>query len=237
MPRPKRGEIWISVVIYVLIVVVVMLLILEAGLPILNNARDRSSFAKMKETMQILDQQITDIANEGQGSQRVIHLDVPKGDVEVSNNKLIWKMETGTKVLEPRTRVDQGSLIIASDLDVTVAEYASSYILENSRILLNITRFGSSGNWTAIDTSSLINYTEFKDTGARTSGKFKFLVQKAENSTTGNGYKSLKETGSKLTTAVVTAHVNNSNYEYDLKISLDSKADFFRATIENFREK
>ncbi len=237
MPRSKRGEIWISVVIYVLIVVVVMLLILEAGLPILNNARDRSSYAKMKETMQTLDQQITDIANEGQGSQRVIHLDVPKGDVEVSDNKLIWKMETGTKVLEPRTRVDQGSLVIASDLDVTATEYATSYIIQNSRILLNVTKFGSSTNWTAIDTSSLINYTEFKDTGARTGGKFKFVVQKSENSTTGNGYTSLKETGTKLTTAVVTSHVNNSNYEYDLKISLDSKADFFRATIENFREK
>ncbi len=235
--KNKKAEIWVSVIIYVLIVVVVMLIVLEAGLPILGNLKDKNTFTRVKDTMTALDQHIVDVASEGQGSQRIIPIDITKGDVEVKNERVVWKLETDSKLLEPRTRISQGNLLVSSDVDVSAYEYPGSYIIENSRILVNLTRFGSEGNWTAIDTGALINYTEFKEQTARAAGTFKFLLQNAPNSSLGTGYTKLAEKGTKLTTGVVVAHVNSSQYEYDLKISLDSKADFFRATIENFRSK
>ncbi|MBI4438399.1 hypothetical protein HY640_00540 [Candidatus Woesearchaeota archaeon] len=233
----RRGEVWISVVIYVMVVVVVMVIVIEAGLPILRSVRDRAAFSRVKDTMSALDQHIVDIANEGPGSQRVIPLEVPKGDVRVSGNRFLWKLETETKLVEPRTKIDQGSLVIASDVDVSVTDYGSHYIIENSRVLLNVSRFGSPDNWSGINTSALINYVEFKEQSSRTAGIFKFLVQNMENSSNGTGYTYLVERGTGLTTGTVVAHVNASNQEYDLRVSLDSKADFFRAAIENFRAK
>ncbi len=237
MKKTKKGEIWISVVIYVMVVIVVMVIVLEAGLPSLNKLKDKSMFTKVKDTMTALDQHIVDIANEGQGSQRVIPIDIPEGDVEVKNEKLIWKIETDSKLIEPRSRITQGNLMISSGIDVSVEEYPSSYILENSKILINITKFGAENNWTSIDTGALVNYTEFKEQTSRTAGAFRFLLQNDPTSTTGTGYTKIEEKGSKLTTGVVIAHVNSTSYEYELKISLDSKADFFRASIENFRTK
>ncbi len=233
----KKGEIWISVVIYVLVVVVVLVLVLEAGLPILNRARDQSSYTRVKDTMTALDQHIIDIANEGQGSQRVIPIEVPTGELRVIDNKLRWKLETNSKILEPRTRIDEGNLVIAADVDVTGKEFPNFYTLENSRILINFTKFGSSSNWTSINTTRLINYVYFKDQTAKTAGVFKFLVLNNESSVNGTGYTGIVDKGTSLTTGTVVAHVNTTAYEYDLKIALDSKADFFRASIENFRAK
>ncbi|MBI2142026.1 hypothetical protein HYU15_00875 [Candidatus Woesearchaeota archaeon] len=235
--QSKRADIWLSAVLYVLIVIIIMVIILEAGLPVLDRARDRSTFTRTKDTMTALDQHIVDIAGEGQGSQRVIPIEVPKGDIETKDGKLLWKLETSSKLIEPRSRIDQGNLVIAADLDVAAREYPDSYVLENSRILVNLTRFGSAGNWTGINTSRLINYVESKAEGSRTAGVFKFLVQNNETSTNGTGYTSLVDKGTSLTTGTVIAHVNTTSYEYDLKIALDSKADFFRAAIENFRTK
>ncbi|MBI2133759.1 hypothetical protein HYU11_03700 [Candidatus Woesearchaeota archaeon] len=235
--RTKKGEIWISVVIYVLSIIIVMVLVLEAGIPILNKLNDKNTFKKVKDTMISLDQHIVDIANEGQGSQRVIPLEVPNGDIEIKNEKMIWKIETGTKLMEPRSRVTQGNLVISSEVDVSAKEYPGSYIIENSIILINITRQGAQENWTNVDTGALINYTEFKEQTARTAGTFSFILQNNPSSALGTGYTRLVEQGTKLTTGVVITHVNSTSYEYDLKISLDSKSDFFRASIENFRVK
>ena len=138
MGKSKKGEIWISVVIYVLVVVVVLVLVLEAGLPILNRAKDQSTYTRVKDTMTALDQHIVDIANEGQGSQRVVPIEVPAGELRVKDNKLQWKLETGSKIIEPRTKIDQGNLVIAADLDVSAIEYGTYFTIENSRILMTM---------------------------------------------------------------------------------------------------
>lgn len=233
----RKAEIWISVVIYVLIVIVIMVIVLEAGIPKLNNLRDKSTLSRVKDTMAAIDQHIVDIANEGQGSQRVVPIDVPKGTVDVQDNKLRWKVETDSKIVEPRTRTDQGNLIVATSLDVTVKEFPDSYTMENSKILINLTKYGSQDNWTSINTSSLVNYVQSKKEGSQTIGVFKFLLQNNESSGVGTGYTKPVEKGSSLTTGIITAHVNTTSYEYNLKISLDSDADFFRASIADFRTK
>ena len=87
-----------------------------------------------------------------------------------------------------------------------------------------------------INTSQLINYIAFKDSNAQTNGTFTFFVNDS-SSITGNGYTELKNTGSGLTAATVLAHINNSAMEYDLELTLESKADFLRAALLNFVKK
>lgn len=237
MTTGKKSEIWISAILYVLVVVVIMVLVLEAGLPILKGIRDKSSFNRARDIMAALDQQIRDIASEGQGSRRVLPIEISKGELKVEDSKLRWKIETESKVIEPGSRTDMGNLIIASDVDVSATQNSTHYLIQNSRILVDLNRVGSKTNWSNINTSALINYIQFKDSGDKTNGTFVFIVNESAASTTGTGYTSLAQSGSGLTSAVVTAHVNSTNFEYDLKLALESKADFIKASIENFKKK
>lgn len=233
----KRGAIWVSAVIYVLVGIIVLTVVIEAGIPFIKSLQERSNVNRARNTLSGIDQQIQDTAKEGQGSQRVIPLDVSEGTVKVEDNKLRWKIETSSKVLEPRTRIELGNLVIASDVDVSAADQSGFHIVQNSRILANFTMFGSKTNFSGINTSSLLNYIEFKDTGSKTTGTFTFFINQNASSISGTGYTELLQTGTGLASATLKAHVNSTIYEYDLLLSLDSKADFLRAQIENFRVK
>ncbi len=233
----RKGSIWVSAVIYVLVGIVVLAIVIEGGVPLIKSLQERSNVNRARNTFSALDQQIVDVAKEGQGSQRVIPLEISEGTVRVEDGKLRWKIETNSKVLEPRTRVELGNLVIASDVDVSSSDQGSFHIMQNSKIKVNFTKFGSKGNQSSINTSSLINNIEFKDNGAQTTGAFTFFINQNSSSTNGTGYSELQQTGSGLASATLKAYVNSSVYQYDLLLTLDSKADFLRATIENFKVK
>ena len=71
MRKDKKGVIWISAVIYVMVAVVVMVVVLEAGLPLIKSLSERNAFNKIRDTLLVIDKQIQQIASEGQGSQRI----------------------------------------------------------------------------------------------------------------------------------------------------------------------
>jgi hypothetical protein len=236
MMQARKGVIWVSAVIYVLIAVVVMIIVLEAGLPLIAGLNEQSAFNKISDSLVSLDRQIQSVASEGQGSQRVLPLEVSDGEVLFTDNKLRWKLETANKIVEPRSRVELGNIVIASDVDVSAAERGSFYILENAHLIVNITANGTASNYSALDTTQLVQYIHYKDNNARTTGTFSFFVNDS-TSAIGTGYTALEKSGTGLTSASVKTHVNNSAMEYDLYIILDSKADFIRASVRNFRQK
>jgi hypothetical protein len=227
----KKGDIWISAVLYVMIAVAITVIVLEAGLPALRGLREKNAFASIKDSAIALDKNILDIASEGQGSQRVIPVDVTDGEIRFENDQLRWKLETESKVIEPRTRQEQGNLIIASDVDVSCSETASYDVMQNSYILANFSRYGSETNWTVIDSSALLNSVEFKDSNVRTSGVFSFTLN--SSSQPANGYTELETIGTGITSGVFKAHMNTTSFEYDLVFLLESKADFIKVSIEN----
>ena len=233
----KRGEIWVSAVIYVLVGVIVLTIVIQAGVPLIKRLQERSDVNRARNTFTALDQQIQEIAKEGQGSQRVVPLEVSQGTVRVEDSKLRWKIETTSKIIEPKTRVELGNLVIASDVDVSSVEYPGSFIIQNSKILVNFTKLGSQSNQTTVNTSSLINYVTFKDSGSSTAGIFSFFINQNASTANGTGYNELLQSGTGLASATLRTHVNSTIYDYDLLLSLDSKADFLRATIENFKAK
>ncbi len=232
----RKGAIWISAVLYVLIAVVIMVIVLEAGLPLIKSLNEKSAFTRIRDTLVGLDKQIQQIASEGQGSQRIIPLEINDGEFRIEEQKIRWKLETDSKIVESKTRIELGNLIIASGVDVAASTDGDYFIVENSRIRVNFSRIGSPSNFSGINTSSIINNVIFKDSSAQTTGTFTFFVNDS-NSLSGNGYTGLEDSGSGLTSASVRAHVNNSAMAYDIVLTLDSKADFLRASIENFGAK
>ncbi len=229
----RKGAIWISAVLYVLIAVVIMIIVLEAGLPLIKSLNEKSAFTRIRDTLVSLDKQIQQVASEGQGSQRIIPLEITDGEFKVEEQKIRWKLETDSKIVESKTRVELGNLVVASGVDVSASSIGDYFIVENSRISVNFSKIGSQSNFSDINTSAIINNILFKDSSAVTTGTFTFFVNDS-SSLSGNGYTILENTGSGLTSASVRAHVNNSAMAYDVVLTLDSKADFLRANIENF---
>jgi len=234
--RDKKGVIWISAVIYVMIVVVVMVIVLEAGLPLIKGLNERNAFNRIRDTVVSLDKQIQQIASEGQGSQRVIPIEITDGEFSIKDQRLRWKLETETKIVESKSRVQLGNLIIASDVDVQSKEVGGFFIVENSRLSINFSKIGSPTSHVPINTSDIINSLYYKDNNVVAGGTFTFYVNDS-SSISGTGYTKMEDIGTGLTTATLRAHVNNTAMKYDLVITLDSKADFFRANIENFKKK
>ncbi|MBD3310075.1 hypothetical protein GF351_02555 [Candidatus Woesearchaeota archaeon] len=237
MRMQRKAQIWISVVLYVLIAAVVMVIVLEAGIPLLEGMRDRAVFEKTKDSMITLDQHVRDVADEGLGSQRSVPVEIQQGEFIIEDDRLKWEMDSKSKILEPRTHVSFGNVIVASNVDVRTTDYGSFYTLENSRLKANISSFGSPENHTSISLSSLIRGIKLKETGTTLTGTFSFEI--GNSCTSGTGWTELVPHGnnSLLGDAEVVVHMNpnSTSCSYDLELILESQADFLRVDIRNFR--
>jgi hypothetical protein len=241
MKTNKRGEVWISAVLYTLIAVLALVLILEAGLPILERLKDRATFTKTKDVLLNLDKHIEEVANEGEGSQRIVSLEVKEGNLRFTNNQVTWEMETKNQLVDPRTSTTVGNLIITSNANVNTYETEDSYIMEtnieNDTFAVKVFKRGSRSAWVDINTSDLIDYVSYN--GVKMNGTFMFTLNNDPDSALGNGYTEMIPSGNRtnLGRAKVVAHVNSSFAEYDLELVLESFTDFVSTRIKNFEAK
>lgn len=237
MRRHRKSQTWISAVLYVMIMVTAIVIVLQIGLPLLNKLRYKTMTARQEDFMNSLDQHVVDIANEGAGSQRVIPLELNDGEFVVLSDRLYWQLKTKSKLVEQRSYIEKGNLVVSSNVDVYAAEDSNSYILRNTHLLVNFSKYGSGTNWTNLNTSGIINNIVFRKTDSVIPGNFNFTVGGNSTSSSGNGYTKLDRTGTNIDAASVTAHINSSPYEYDLVFTLDSQADFVRTELKNIRVK
>jgi hypothetical protein len=233
-----KGQIWISALLYTLIAAVSIVFILEAGTPLIEGMRDRSVFTKTKNQLIALDQHIEEVAAEGQGSQRIVPIEIDRGNLYLEDNEFKWELETDTKILEPRSSQKLGNLIISADSNVITSSNNTNYVLENNRIKVVFFKGNGTKDVPAdITTDTIIESVHFIETNTTIPGNFSFVVAGDTTSTTGTGYVELPETGSYLGSASYVAHVNSENFVYDLELTLESGADFLRSRIKNFRAK
>src|SRR3989344_1659064 len=100
--KMKKGEIWISAVLYTAIGIVAMTLILAAGIPLINKIKDRNTFAQTKELMYVFDESIRTVISEGLGSQRELSpFNIQRGDLYINENSVNWSMKTTALIVEP----------------------------------------------------------------------------------------------------------------------------------------
>lgn len=229
----KKAQIWISVVIYVLVVTAIIAIILQAGIPLLNDVRDNNKYSKAKNTFASLDSYIREVASEGAGSQRVVTLEIHEGELILDNDAVALELETQSELLEPRSSVKLGNLVIISGSNVKATEYNDSYVLENNRILVNITKFGNSTSYVDINTTNLIKYIKLKENSVKSTGSFSFFVDGSKETAKGTGYTSILNTGDNLGFATVVAYMNTSTKRYELHLTLESDADFLIADVKN----
>lgn len=229
----KKSQVWISAVLYILISVFIMVLVLEALTPLLEGMKDKSVYTRMRDTILSVNQQIREVGLEGQGSQRVIPVEVHKGSLAVINNSLRWEMDTQADILEPRTLIELGNVLVTSNADVTATEYNNSFILENSRMKVNFSKLGSEDNYATFTSDQIISNIYYKTIGMVTevidpSTNFFFYINDEDSLTEYTGYSEIGKTGRYLGYSSVTVHIKNStaNKEYNLIFTLDSEADY-----------
>lgn len=227
----RKAQIWISAVIYVLIIVTALVIILATTQPLLDRMKDKATVQKQKDTMTALDEQISGVAAEGPGSQRVVPIDITGGKIAVSGDSLTYSAETDTKVIEPSTQLTAGNLVIGSGTDVKAYTQNSSYFLENSRIRVEMIKTNNLSS-----TSQTIKNITLLETNTTATETFSFDVGGGTSLLDGS-YTKMEKEGNNLAMATVVAHCNQTidsiNNEYDLVFTLESEADFIKVDLEN----
>src|SRR3989338_6187284 len=230
----RKADIWISTIIYILIVVAVVVIVLQAGVPMFNKLKEKAVFTKGEDNIQALNQHLGDVASEGTGSQRIVPVEFSEGTFSINPGSVMWELKTTSKIIEPRTKIEKGNLIVSSGINVNARDAGGSFIVENPILLVNFSKTGNDANWSSINTNSLVNYIEFKANNARPDGTFNFMIGNDQNSAVGAGYSRLLQAGSRLSSSGVLVHINSTDYEYDFEIVLESDADFLKTNIVKF---
>ena len=231
----KKGDIWIAAILYIMIITVVMTLVLEAGVPIIRDLQDKTAFTRSKNTFLRLNQQIVDVSTEGQGSQRVIPLEVEKGDLELSEGSFKWSMRTNARILEPGQEIDLGNLLVTSNSEVSAAvTNGTIYTLQNGFLLANFTRCENPATCN-LSSSDLLKRIRFRnpDTGVESFTTGTFNVQFGNGAWNLQGYSKLEDQGEHLGSASVLYFVNasNSSVYTVIEFTLASNQDFMSVKI------
>lgn len=232
----RKGQVWVSALLYTLVAAVSIAFILQAGMPLIEGMRDRSVFNKMKSQMLVLDQQIQQVASEGKGSQRSMSFEIAQGSVLLDEQGFRWKMETNARIVEPRSSYQVGNMIISANSDVSAIEYDDYYILENSLIRAKFLKNGTSASHANISTSSVVQEIVILKTNTTIYPAFSFKVANDASSISGVGYTSVSNTGTLLGSVSYIVHmVIENKFSYDLYLTLDGETDFLKSEIKNFK--
>lgn len=101
--RGKKGQIWVSTVLYVALGIVAITLILGAGLPMINKMKERNAVIEAKSVMHAISQSVTTVVTEGPGSRRILDPVIIKGGkllFDVNGDFVRWDMKTSAKMME-----------------------------------------------------------------------------------------------------------------------------------------
>ena len=123
----KKGDMWISVAIYMALSVVVLTVILAAGNPILAKMRAKNTFTQTKDIMNNINDMIRQVASESAGSQMPASVNIKEGELKIlgynstiagnsENNSLIWTFDSKNNLgIEPGLWVKEGALLLHAD--------------------------------------------------------------------------------------------------------------------------
>ncbi|MBW2964053.1 hypothetical protein KY363_01210 [Candidatus Woesearchaeota archaeon] len=231
-----KAQIWVSAILYILVITVVMVLVLNAGVPIIKDLQDKTVFTRSKNAFLNLNQHISEVSEEGVGSQRVVPIEIEKGSLELRDGSLKWDMKTNAKILESGQQIELGNLYISSNADVSSFAYDNNYTLENTYLRAAFYKC-EDRSVCVFNESGMLMRLEFKDpedgsVNAAT-GQFKFYLNTSSLDWDEPGYSVLEDSGSSLGAARVLYYINNTGEGYYtvLEFSLGSNRDFIEARI------
>ncbi|MEM4500075.1 MAG: hypothetical protein QXD62_01860 [Candidatus Woesearchaeota archaeon] len=228
----KKSQVWVSVVLWILIGLLVLGILLSFGFPLFRRTREQIAFQQVVSEFQNLKTSIDTVIKEGPGSQRLVELNIPSGAINFSENALLWSGRFEEKLVEPYTRIEQGGVVIASEADVFSYENETHIIMENSYIQVRIRK-----DLDPVNVSQIVESITLKINNKTFSPKYRFYLLNDPTTETGTGEIKLLESGNFLVSSTVKVSMNTQKLDYDLYITLYSKADYIRFRVENVKVK
>ncbi len=112
----KKGDVWVSAVLYIALGMVIITLILSAGIPLIEKMRDKNTIVQTKNLLFNLNANIEAVANEGAGSKRYISpVVISSGalNIDSTNDLIRWKMTTKNLMMQPNKASVTDNCLIA----------------------------------------------------------------------------------------------------------------------------
>lgn len=128
----KRGQIWISAVLYIALGVIVVTIILSAGVPLIQKMRDRNVVTQTKNIFFVVDESMVAVMNEGPGARRVFApFEIRAGDfyVEDRTNRILWNYTSTAKLLEPGITLKEGAVNLRNYETLVEEEFIMNLML------------------------------------------------------------------------------------------------------------
>lgn len=114
----RKGDIWVSAVLYTGIGIVAITLILGAAVPLIESLKDKNTVTDTKNLIYVLDKNIREVANEGPGSQRELNpFIITKGNFYIDDentDSINWSLKTKAFIIDNGANIKEGYLDIAS---------------------------------------------------------------------------------------------------------------------------
>ncbi|MFB6242088.1 MAG: hypothetical protein ABEJ36_04800 [Candidatus Nanosalina sp.] len=229
-----------SIVTAVLVVGVTLTavgVVLDVSGPAIDNARDSSAIRQSVSFLNFVDENIREVASEGQGSTRTMSVSFDRGefDVDAEDDSFTYSLDTGSDIISPQAQQQQGAVTLSSNANVEVSETTKNgetcFMMKNDKVQACIKKVGSEDSPTSINTSELLTYYEIEGRG-ETPMDFEVELNNAKNSSWGEGYTYAEQLGDHQPHGDVYAVVDAENgLEYRVLFQLYSGADFLSIRV------
>src|SRR3989344_3454922 len=144
--KSKKGDIWISAVLYFGLGIIVITILLTAGLPVINKLRDKNIAIQTKNAFQVLDTNVREVLKGGPGTQRVVTLELKRVEfsIDETNELVKWEFDSKAFLTEPSACtapetineiwVSEGNVNVCTEKASTKGSYKIIMILDYSDV-------------------------------------------------------------------------------------------------------
>jgi len=233
-----RGVTLISAVIFLAFTIAAIAIVYQAAVPVINKMQAAAAIDNMRSNFIELDSMISEVASEGKGSKRTIFIDPNPGIfyVDGGSDMIYWVYETSALIFSPRTYQSFGNLRIGSNLDMNATEstFGSSdaFILENEHVIVYLNKTGTSSSYAGLRTTDLLLAVYQKDMQKYLNlSSLNITIDDNPDSSEGNGYTTLLESGTYLPYATVTSYINSTYIPYYINFTLEAGTDFLEIEV------
>jgi type II secretory pathway pseudopilin PulG len=107
----KKGDVWVSTVLYTLITVAVIALVLAAVTPMINKNKDKAIIDQTTVMLNQIDDAIQR-ATSAEGTRTMVELTVKKGTFFVNDSYIDWQLDSNYVYSEIGQTIQQGKLTV-----------------------------------------------------------------------------------------------------------------------------
>src|SRR3989344_371133 len=133
----KKGDVWISAVLYTALGIILLTLILSAGLPVMKKIKDKNTAVQTKDMMLQIDKSVRTVYSQGPGAQRPLTLDLRRGSLIIDSqlDLVQWKFDSTVLLSEPGVKLQEGNLEILTEMTGVEKQYETTFTLNYSYVV------------------------------------------------------------------------------------------------------